>query len=533
MSENKGKARISIWLAAAILAGTAFGVMLEKRAGQSEYTRVTGDKLSWTLSLIDQKYVDPISRDSLAELAIPEILKKLDPHSYYVSAQDFAKVNEPLTGSFDGIGVKFTMMTDTALVSNVISGGPSYKAGIMAGDMIMTVNDTLIAGIKMDQDKVVSKLRGPRGSKVDLGILRGSSKELVHITVIRGEIPVKSMEAAFMIKPGIGYIRFERFAASTFGEVMQALTLLKLQGAEKYIIDLRGNSGGYLEPAIALSNQFLPEGRMIVYTEGNASERKDYVSDGSGLFQDADLAILIDQGSASASEILAGALQDNDRGTIVGRRSFGKGLVQEQFLYKPDTSAIRLTIARYYTPVGRYIQKPYELGHGEEYNSEVYGRSSEMYSRDSIHVPDSLEYVTLGGKTVYGGGGIIPDVFVPLDTTAFTPYYLKLFQKHLIFKYAASVTESNRQEINSIKNIEQLDEFFSRRNLYYDFIAYANRQGVRPNEEEMTLSRSLIISLLKGYIGQNTELEGSAYYYYMAQRDNIVEEAIKALEGEK
>ncbi len=268
---------------------------------------------------------------------------------------------------------------------------------------------------------------------------------------------------------------------------------------------------------------------MIVYTQGHASRRQDYVADGRGMFQDVALAVVIDQASASASEILAGAIQDNDRGIIIGRRSFGKGLVQEQYVYGADTSAMRLTVARYYTPVGRSIQKPYRPGEEGTYYSEVYTRDSELFNRDSIHLPDSLSYVTLGGKTVYGGGGIMPDIFVPLDTMAYTPYYLRLLEKHLLFNYAARITEGNRKEINAIRTMRELDEFFGRRNLFYDFVAYADRQGVRPTEREMTLSRRLITSLLKGYIGQNTELEGNAFYYYLSEQDTTLEKALEVL----
>ena len=538
MSNYKTSIRISLFIVTALLIGAALGIMLERAALRDTYTEVRrGDKLSWALSEIEERYVDPITRDSLAELTLPLLLQELDPHSVYIPASDFAATNEPLTGSFDGIGVMFNMLTDTVQITNVISGGPSDAAGIVAGDRIITVNDSLIAGVKMDQDKVVSMLRGERGSSVKLGILRAPSKELLPITVVRGAIPLKSLEAAFLV-PGhrdIGYIRFGRFAASTYNEVLAALIRLREQGARKMILDLRGNGGGYLDQAIFIANEFLPKGNKIVYTEGNASPRVDQNADGRGRFQDVDLAIVIDENSASASEIVAGAIQDNDRGVIVGRRSFGKGLVQEQIPYPLDGSAMRLTIARYYTPVGRSIQKPYTPGDEEEYETELLRREahSELFTADSIHMADSLKFVTPGGKIVYGGGGIMPDVFVPVDTTGLTPYFMKLFQKNLIFRYASQTTDRYRSQINAIKSLDELDRFFADKNLFYDFVAYAERQGVRPTESEMSLSRPLITAQIKGYIGRNTSLDETAFYYYMLPEDKTLLQTVESLSKAK
>lgn len=535
MSNYKTSIRTTLIVLAALLVGTGLGIMLERAALRSTYQQVRqGDKLTWALSEIETRYVDPITRDSLAELALPLILKELDPHSVYIPASDFAATNEPLTGTFDGIGVMFNMLTDTVQITNVISGGPSAAAGISAGDRIMTVNDTLIAGVKMDQDKVVSMLRGKRGSTVKLGILRAPAKELLPIIVTRGAIPVKSLEAAFIVpgKPGIGYVKFGRFAATTHNEVLAALMQLREQGARKIILDLRGNGGGYLDQAIFIANEFLPKGHKIVYTEGHASPRLDQDADGRGRFQDIGLAVVIDENSASASEIVAGAIQDNDRGTIVGRRSFGKGLVQEQITYKPDGSAMRLTVARYYTPVGRSIQKPYIPGDEADYNDEIIRRyqHNEMLSADSIHLADSLKYITPGGKAVYGGGGIMPDLFVPIDTTGLTPYFSKLFQKNLIFRYASQASDRYRKEINGIKTLGELDRFFADKNLFYDFVAYADRQGVHPTETEMTLSKELITAQIKGYIGRNTELDETAFYYYIFPQDSTLQRTVRSLE---
>lgn len=535
MNNYKTTIRVTLCIVTALLAGAALGIMLERAALHDAYTDARqGDKLGWALSEIEERYIDPITRDSLAELALPLLLQELDPHSVYIPASEFAATNEPLTGTFDGIGVMFNMLTDTVQITNVIAGGPSAAAGIVAGDRIITVDDNTIAGVKMDQDKVVGMLRGKRGSTVKLGILRAPARELLPVTVTRGAIPVKSLEAAFIVpgNPEVGYLKFGRFAATTHSEVFAALMQLREQGARKMIIDLRGNGGGYLDQAIYIANEFLPKGHKIVYTEGNASPRTDQNADGRGRFQDLELAVVIDENSASASEIVAGAIQDNDRGVIVGRRSFGKGLVQEQIPYPLDGSAMRLTIARYYTPVGRSIQKPYTPGHGDDYNDELFRRyeHNEMLTADSIHLADSLKYITPGGKIVYGGGGIMPDIFVPVDTAGVTPYFSKLFQKNLIFRYASQTTDRYRKQINAIKTLDELDRFFADKNLFYDFVAYADRQGIHPTETEMTLSKALITAQIKGYIGRNTQLDETAFYYYIFPQDSTLRRAVQALE---
>ena len=537
MSRYQTTVRLSLFIVIALLTGVLLGLLLERAALRKAYDTVRqGDKLSWALSQIESRYVDPMSRDSLAELAVPVLLQELDPHSVYIPAREFAATNEPLTGTFDGIGVMFNMLTDTVQITNVISGGPSAAAGIVAGDRIITVNDSTISGVGMDQECVVGMLRGPRGTTVRLGILRSPAEELLPVVVTRGAIPVKSLEAAFLVPghPEIGYIRFGRFAATTYNEVLAALGRLRSQGATRIILDLRGNGGGYMDQAIFIANEFLHAGQKIVYTEGAASPRIDQHADGNGRFQQTDLAVVIDENTASASEIVAGAIQDNDRGLIVGRRSFGKGLVQEQLVYPGgDGSAVRLTVARYYTPVGRSIQKPYTPGDDASYYSELTRRREhdEFFSADSIHLPDSLRFTTPGGKTVYGGGGIMPDIFVPVDTTGLTPYFLKLFQKNLIFRYAQRMTDRYRREINAIGTLRALDRFFADKNLFYDFVAYADREGVHPTEAEMTLSKPLIEAQIRAYIGRNTSLDETAFYYYMFPQDNTLLRTVAALES--
>lgn len=546
MNKYKVWVRGALIITATLVVGVVLGIYVQRAALNSAVSIaphiVKGDKLSWALSLIGQRYVDAISRDSLAELAIPVILEDLDPHSTYITAKEFAATNEPLTGSFDGIGVMFNMMTDTVLITNVISGGPSHKAGIVAGDRIMTIGDTPIAGHKVNQDSIVKMLRGKRGTKVDIGIQRSSAKELIPFTITRDIIPIKSIEASFMATPEVGYIRFGRFAATTYKEVQEALTKLREQGATKVVIDLRGNSGGYLDQAIYIANEFLPKGNKIVYTEGVASPRSDQDADGTGSFQDVELAILIDETSASASEIVAGAIQDNDRGVIVGRRSFGKGLVQEQFPF-PDGSAIRLTVARYYTPAGRSIQKPYTPGKAKEYEMEIYQRGEKVVkpdstqlenpndtatvNRDSIPLTDSLRFYTPKGKVVYGGGGIMPDLHVTIDTTAYTRFFIEQFQKNLIFKFATQFTESNRAHVNKVSNIKELDALFAGHDLLTEFVTYATRAGVRPTPTDLKRSGDLIIAQIKGYVGRNTQLEENAFFYYIMPQDETIQRALK------
>lgn len=531
MINYKSGITMAVMLVAAILAGVIGGVLLERKSVNTVGNRSgVNDKMTYTLNLIEGKYVEDIDRDSLIELGLPEFIKKLDPHSVYVPAKDLQTKNEPLVGKFDGIGVMFNMLTDTALITNVIVGGPSHKAGVVAGDKIIRVNDSLVAGIKINSDKLVKQLRGTRGTKVKIGVQRGKSKELTNITITRGVIPMKSLDAAFMIEDSIGFVKFSRFAATTYNELMEQMQKLTQQGARRFVIDLRDNGGGYLDQAILIANEFLEAGQKIVYTEGAKSPRREQFADGSGSYKHVPLVVLIDETSASASEILAGAIQDNDRGMVIGRRSFGKGLVQEQIEY-PDGSALLMTVAHYYTPVGRSIQKPYKKGESEEYFMELYRRAehSELFNVDSIKQNESLKFTTPKGKVVYGGGGIMPDEFVPMDTTGITPYFSKLFEKLLILKYASKVTEDNRQQINAIENFKDLSKFLDSRDLFFDFVDYAAHNGVPSDPKGAQANKSLIMAQIKGFIGRNTVLEESAYYYYFYPEDKCVIKAIEVL----
>ena len=491
------------------------------------------DKLASTLAIIEQSYIDSISRDSLAELAIPAILNKLDPHSVYLPAKEFEVAEEPLKGEFDGIGVVFNMSTDTVIVMNVIPTGPSRKAGVLGGDRIIKVNDTLIAGVKMPQMKVMKRLRGPRGTKVKLSIEHKGIKGLVDIVVTRDAIPLHSVEASLMLTDDIGFIKLSQFAVSSYSEIKKALASLRKQGMRSLIFDLRGNSGGFLDQAILIANEFLPGGKLIVYTKDRNGKQLRQYSDGRGGSTDLKVVILIDEASASSSEILAGALQDNDCGTIIGRRSFGKGLVQQQIPFK-DGSALRLTIARYYTPTGRSIQKPYTAGNSEKYEHDLIDRyyRNEFFSADSIRFADSLRFTTPKGKVVYGGGGIMPDIFVPLDTMNITKYYSEINGRNILYRYTIDYADIHRKELDKVRNLKEMKAMLDSDNdLLKDFVRYAEKQGVKANWKEIETSRKIIETQLRAYISRNSDLEEKAFYYFIYPIDRTVLRAIEELQS--
>ena len=493
----------------------------------------TSNKLTYTLALIDREYVDEIPADTLIEALMPKLMDELDPHSVYIPAEETQELNEPLEGEFDGIGVVFNMATDTVIVLNVIPSGPSDKAGIRNGDRIVRINDSIVAGRKIPQTQIVKQLRGPRGTEVHLSLERQGIDGLVEVTVVRDAIPLKSIEAAFMMTPQTGSLRLSQFARTSTDELVEALDMLRAQGMRHLVFDLRGNSGGYLDQAISIANEFLPAGKLIVYTENRRRERVEEFSDGSGQYTDLDLAILIDEESASSSEILAGALQDNDRGTIIGRRSFGKGLVQRQIPFV-DGSALRLTVARYFTPTGRSIQKPYVTGNEESYREDIVNRylHNEFFSADSIRFADSLKFTTPGGKTVYGGGGIMPDLFVPLDTTDMTRYFLEVSGRNIIYRYTIEYADRHRAQLDKIETLDQLRRFLDAdTDMLNDFVRYAERQGVKPNQREIAISRKLITAQLRAYISRNTRLESNGFYDNIQAIDRTVQKALEFLEG--
>lgn len=521
-------------LAAGVVAGAVLGLYAGRhsRVPQAFLPQENpGGKLMQTLSLIESRYVDPVSADSLAEQVIPLLVGELDPHSVYIPADEMAAMNESLEGEFDGIGVVFNMATDTVIVLNVIAQGPSDKVGVRAGDRIIEIDDSLVAGRKIPQNDIVKRLRGPRGTTVRLGLERQHIPELVQVEVVRGAIPIKSIESAFRIEGSIGYIKLGQFARTTALEMRRALALLRAEGVDRLIFDLRGNAGGFLDQAIAVANEFLHKGQLIVYTEDRDKEQLREYADGTGTAQEMAVVVLIDEGSASSSEILAGALQDNDRGTIVGRRSFGKGLVQQQLPYS-DGSALRLTTARYYTPTGRSIQKPYTIGHDESYGEDLWNRyrNNEFFSADSIRFADSLRFVTPGGKVVYGGGGIMPDFFIPADTTDMTPYFIEVAGRNILYRYTIEYADRHRDALNAVETVEQLKTLLDNdKTLVNSFIRYAASKGVEPRYDDIARSRRLIEAQLRAYIGRNTKLEDTGFYANIYPVDKVILRAIEIL----
>ena len=535
---NKHTILFPLILAVGIVLGILLGQFVGRNKVESQIRTLisrgglnTTNKIMQTCMLVEHKYVDSISMDSLAELVIPLLVKELDPHSIYIPAHEMQQVNEPLEGEFDGIGVTFNAATDTVVVLSVIPNGPSAKAGLVAGDRIIEINDTIVAGVKMPQNDIVKRLRGKRGTEVKLSLKRQNIDDLVEVNIIRDAIPIRSIESAFMVTDDIGFIRLSQFARTSYIELMQALAQLRMEGMQKLIFDLRDNSGGYLDQAIMIANEFLPKDKLIVYTEDRDGKQIKEFSNGTGLSSDLALVILIDEGSASSSEILAGAVQDNDRGTIVGRRSFGKGLVQSQLPYA-DGSALRLTVARYYTPTGRSIQKPYVNGDEQDYEMDMVRRyeNNEFFSADSIHFADSLRFVTPKGKVVYGGGGIMPDVFIPLDTADMTKYYIEVTGRNILYRYTMQYADNHREALNKVQTMEELTALLdSDKNLFDDFVRYAATQGVRPNYRDIARSRKVMEAQLRAYIGRNTPLEDDGFYYNIFPIDNVVNRSIELL----
>ncbi len=545
MYKNSKKTVITpLLIAISLVAGVGLGYLLTPTSSSSEEVQpqeegnsienslvFTGDKLSQTLQLISAMYVDPVSVDSLVELAIPQLMEELDPHSSYIPRHEMQEANEPIEGEFDGIGVVFNMSSDTIVVMNVVPKGPSDKMGIQSGDRIMTIDDSLVAGRKIPQDKIVKRLRGKRGTKVKLGIKRYGVDELISFTVKRDKIPLNSVEASFMMTDKIGFVRLSSFAKTSYAEMQKALGELREQGMTKLIFDLRDNGGGLLDQAIYIGEMFLPNGKLVVYTVDRAGNRIEEYSRKDGMYSDLEIVVLINENSASASEILAGAIQDNDQGTIIGRRSFGKALVQRHIPY-PDGSALRLTIARYYTPTGRSIQKPYDKG-SEEYAMDIYNRymHDELFNVDSIKLVDSLKYYTPEGKVVYGGGGIMPDIFVPLDTTSVTPYFREVTAKNILYRYTMEYTDKHRKELNAVNNdISKLNDMLDADKTLLDgLVRYAEAKGVKPNTEQIEESKELLMAQIRAYIGRNATLDYSGYYSNIYTIDPTMLKALEVL----
>lgn len=529
--------KLSTWLPLIIVVSMVIGILLGTYIfGRKSFfsARSSYDKLGVMLELINKNYVDSVSTDSILEKSFPDILAQLDPHSTYIPAEDLEDVNIRTEGSFSGIGIRFNILTDTVTVDEVISGGPSAKVGIMPGDRIVTVNDTVIVGSEWTNNKLLKILRGPRFSEVTLGIKRNNADDLLEFTVIRDNVPVTSVDASYMIAPTIGYLKINTFSEETYGEFLTSLVRLKSSGAQKFILDLRGNGGGLMQAAVLMANEFLQRDEVIVSTRGREEAfRSSSSSNGLGAFQNEPLVVLIDESSASASEILAGAVQDNDRGLIVGRRSFGKGLVQNQ-MELSDNSAIRLTVARYYTPSGRCIQKNYTPGNLNSYNQEIVERymHGEGFSADSIKVDSKEVFYTLGGREVYGGGGIIPDLFVANDTLGITDYYVKIYNAGLLPKFSFIYTDSNRKQLSEAKTTNDILALLPNDDtLLSQFVSYAHREAkIAPRWYYINQSRSLILDILKALIARDM-LGTSAYYEVINKTDNTVLKAIEAIEN--
>ena len=519
---------LPVILGIALALGILIGRFLpsDKDFPQHSNIRPRNDKLNSILNIIESNYVDSVNRNDLVESAIPAILKKLDPHSVYIPAKDLARSNEPLQGNFEGIGISFSMLTDTILIISTIPGGPSEKLGLLPGDKILYVNDSLVAGKHIPDEKVMGMLKGPRGTVVKIKILRNGQKELIPFEITRDKIPIYSVDVDYMVNDHVGYIKINTFAMTTFDEFMKGLGDLKSHGMTSLILDLRGNSGGIMEAAIQIADQFLKEGQLIVYTKGRNSPRSEAKATGKGEFETGNLVVLIDEWTASASEILAGALQDNDRGTIIGRRSFGKGLVQEPIPFS-DGSGMRLTIARYYTPTGRSIQKPYKDGF-EKYFDDLNQRYThgEYEVSDSIHFSDSLKFTTPGGHIVYGGGGIMPDKFVPVDTSGVSPYFIKV--RSFIYRFALKYTENNRDVLKKYLEPGEMEKYLDKQALLDQFVQFASSNGIKKDPAGLKISGAIIHTQIKAYIARNI-LDNKGFYPIWEEIDTTLKYAIDFL----
>ncbi len=534
MSKKRNIGFVLIPLVLAI--GLAGGVFIGKYLTVSRLSPAEA-KLRTIVDLIENEYVDSIDVDSLLASVVPDLLAGLDPHSVYFSPEELKSTNEDMEGHFSGVGVSFQIVNDSVVVVDVIAGGPAEKVGLQNGDKIVAANDSVLTGKKATQDNVFKTLRGPKGTKVSLKVKRSNSTKLLDFDVVRDDIPVNSVDAVYVADEdnNIGYLKVSKFGRNTFEEFYMALRQLEAQGAKSFVIDLRGNSGGFLDQVILMANEFLPDDRIIVSTNGKLSENRSVaMSDGNGHFQDIPIAVLIDEYSASASEIFAGAIQDNDRGLVIGRRSFGKGLVQHQ-IELPDSSAIRLTVARYYTPSGRCIQKPYERGEDGKYVMDIVDRfeHGEFYNADSIKLDKSKLFLTNGGRKVYGGGGIMPDVFVPEDTTGYSSYYVSVSNKGLITKYAFQVAEKYRSLTSNVKTIEELERVIPRdQTLLEGFVDFAAQNGVPARWYYINRSRGVILNLLKAQIARNV-LGYNGLIQMLNQEDVTVKKALEMLKDGK
>lgn len=529
--EKKTKTWVPLWIALSIAVGIFIG---NRFAAFDSASNVKGvGKLEAILDYIRQSYVDTVDINQLIEEALPNIVQELDPHSAYISAADMKKVNEDLEGHFSGIGVSFYVLKDTITVTSLVAGGPSEAAGILPGDRIVKVNDSVVAGKKITNDQVLKMLRGSKGSKVTLGIVRPPKRTYTEVTVTRDDIPMNSIPAAFMLTDDIGYIKVGTFAFNTFSEFISAISKLKSEGAAAFVIDLRGNVGGSLETVVAMVNEFLDRGDLIVYAEGRSFPRTDHYANGSGTCKNDQIVVLIDEMSASASEIFAGAIQDHDRGLVIGRRSFGKGLVQSQRDFY-DGSAIRLTVARYYTPSGRSIQRLYEKGKYDEYEMDAINRylQGDYVNVDTASNSNLIPFKTESGRVVYGGDGIMPDIFIPRDTTGINPYFNMLVNNDLVQEYAMLYSDENRSKLSGFDSWFELYRYLQKQPLLENLVSYADYKGIRRRPYYIEESRQLLESQLYAYIIRNFWGE-EGFYSVLVEKDNVVKKAIELITSGK
>ncbi len=534
MNEKKNNRFMPFLMAVSVVVGILIGTFYANHFSGNRLSIINSgsNKLNNLLRLVDDQYVDTVNVNDLVEKAMPQILSELDPHSVYIGAKDMQIANDDLKGSFSGVGIEFTIRHDTLHVQNVIKNGPSERAGLIAGDKIVMVDDQPFTGKTLTNEEAMHRLKGPKDTKVKLGIIRNKEKTIRNFVVTRGDIPTRSVTATYMLDDKTGYIRIRNFGENTYPELLIALAKLSQEGFENLAIDLRGNTGGYLESAVQIANEFLPKGQLIVYTQGRKQSRQDYRSDGRGSYQQIPLVILIDEGSASASEILAGAIQDNDRGTIIGRRSFGKGLVQKPMAFN-DGSMIRLTIARYYTPSGRCIQKPYVSGDNKDYEEDLMARyqHGEFFSQDSIkHIGPA--YKTRIGREVFGGGGITPDIFVGEDTTDVTSYYKQASMSGLILQFAFDYTDNNRQKLSEYHSWKELEKYLAKQNMVEKFASYAEKNGLK--RRNLMIQRSHL--LLERYINSRViynMMSEEAWVEYINTDDPAIKETEKVFKDQK
>jgi carboxyl-terminal processing protease len=531
--------KLTLWIPVMIATSIALGIFIgnhflsTSKKGRN-YAYFSGNKLNAILDIINEQYVDTIDITNMVEDVIPKIFDELDPHSVYISAKDAQSVNEELDGSFSGIGVSFNMQTDTILIVSIIPGGPSEKAGLQPFDRIITINDSVFAGKKIDQNEVMRNLKGVKNSTVRLGVKRRNETDLRFFDVTRGDVPVYSIDATYELSKNVGYIKVGKFTRTTYHEFITAIAKLKSAGCNSFIIDLRSNTGGIMETAVNMINEFMPQGSLIVYTEGKAFSRNDIYATGSGTCINDPIIVLTDENSASASEIFAGAIQDNDRGLIIGRRTYGKGLVQTQVALS-DGSQLRLTIARYYTPSGRSIQKEYELGHSDEYEMDIYKRymHGEFYSADSIKTDNLPQYQTAMGRTVFGGGGIMPDLFIPSDTSGITSYFNHVTKNsNILYLYALEYSDTNYEKLSSFQSHQELAAYLKQQPLLNDFTEYAATvHGVKKRPVLIDISSQLIETHLHAYIVRNFFEDG--FYPIIFKDDKTIQQAVKIIKEGK